>query len=119
MQYAFWDDESLSGAEPNGASFQVDSQLAFDYIKEFIIVVVLVPMVLALDHTEPDNRCVDLAKRLIEPRHLRIGERFLIDDLKWAVQDIDSRIVREIFFVAHRASCYDGSEAPAKGRSNQ
>ena len=61
MQYAFWDDESLSGAEPNGASFQVDSQLAFDYIKEFIIVVVLVPMVLALHHSEPNHRVIHAA----------------------------------------------------------
>jgi len=127
MQYAFGDDESLSEAKPNGPPFQIDSQLAFEHIKEFVIVVVLVPMVLTLDHTDPNNRCVDLAKRLIDPRHLRIGERFLIDDLKCAVQDIDSRIVREIFFVAHRGPCYDGSEAPAKAgrmtwdgeRSNQ
>ena len=114
MKDAFGDDESLSGAKPNGPPFQVDRQLAFDHIKEFVIVVVLVPMVLTLDHTDPDNRCVDLAKRLIKPRHLRIRERFLIDDLKCAMQAIESRIVREIFVLAHRDPCYDGSKAPAK-----
>jgi hypothetical protein len=102
VQYVFGDDKSLSGAKPNCPPFQIDSQLAFEHIKEFVIVVVLVPMVLTLDHTDPDNRCVDLAKRLIEPRHLRIRERFLIDDLKRPMQNIQSSIVGEIFGVAHR-----------------
>jgi len=101
MQNAFWDDESLSWSEANGAILQINGQLAFDYIKQFIVVIVFVPMVLTLDHTDPDNRRIDLAKCLIEPRHLRIGERLLIDNLKRSMQDIEPRIVREIFKVAH------------------
>jgi hypothetical protein len=30
------------------------------------------------------------------------------------MQAIESRIVREIFVLAHRDPCYDGSKAPAK-----
>jgi len=101
MPDALWNHKSLSGPEPNGAVLEINGELAFDHIKEFVIVIVFVPVILTLDHADPDNRRVDLAKCLIEPRHLRIGKRFLIDDLKCTVQDIESRIVREIFDIAH------------------
>jgi len=91
----------LSGPKADGSSFQINGQAAFDHIKELVIVIVFVPMVLALDHANADNRGVDLAKRLIEPRDLGVGESFLIDDLQCSVQDIESRIVGEIFNLAH------------------
>lgn len=114
MQYAFGNNESLSGFKLYGPAFEVDQELAFDHIKEFIVVVMFVPMIFSLDHADPDNRSVDLAKGLIEPRHLGIGETFLVDDLEGSMQDVESRIVREIFDVTHRSLFYDGKEAYAK-----
>jgi hypothetical protein len=115
MQNAFWHHKTVPRPQFNGPVFEIDQEPAFDDIKEFVIVVVFVPVVFTLDHADPDNRSVDLAKRLIEPRHLGIGERFLINDLEGSVQDVESCIVREIFDVAHRSLCYDGNEAHAKG----
>ena len=105
MEYAFRNNESLSGLELNGPAFQIDDQPAIDYIEEFIVVVMFVPVIFTLDHADPDNRCVDLTKRLIEPRHLGIGERFLINDFEGSVQEVESCIVREILDVAHRVEC--------------
>ena len=101
MQHAFGNDKSLSGHEVDRSTFQINQQPTFDNIEKFVVIIVLVPMILALDDANADNRSVDLAKRLIEPRFTRVGQRFLVDHLQCAVQNIKPRIVREILDVAH------------------
>ena len=39
----------------------------FEDKEELVIVVVLMPVILALQDTQPDNRIVDLAQRLVVP----------------------------------------------------
>jgi hypothetical protein len=55
MQYAFGKDESLPGFKFYGPAFEVDDQPAVDYIKEFILVVMFVPVIFALDYTNPHH----------------------------------------------------------------
>jgi len=88
MQNAFRDDEPLSRRKADGSALKINGQLPFNHIKEFIIVIVFVPMVLTLDYTDPNHRCVDLAKGLIEPRNMSIREFLLIDDFERSMQDI-------------------------------
>ena len=48
-------DEALARAEFYGSTFKIDEQAAFDDIEEFVIGVVMVPMVLALDNAEAND----------------------------------------------------------------
>ena len=45
MNDALRDNEPLSRVELNSAAFKIDNQPAFDNVKEFVVVIVLVPMV--------------------------------------------------------------------------
>jgi len=101
MQHAFGNDKSLSGRKVDRSPFQINQQPTFDNIEKFVVIIVLVPMILALDHADADDRRVDLAKRLIEPRFIRVGKRFLVNHLQCTVQNIMPRIVGEILDVAH------------------
>ena len=104
MQHTFGNDKSLSGREVDRSLFQINQQPALDNIEKLVVIIVLVPMILALDHANANDRRVDLAERLIEPRLTGVRKRFLIDHLQRSVQNIKSRIVGEILDVAHRKS---------------
>jgi len=104
MERTFGNDESLSRREVDRAALQIDQKPAFDHIEKFVVIVVLVPMVLALDNTNADDRGVHLAERLIEPRLTRVGKRLFVNHLQGAVQNIKPRIVGEILDVAHPKS---------------
>ena len=57
----------------------------------------LVPMVLALDDAQPDDRIVDLAECLVEPLVAnRVDNGGNIDHLERGVLDIEMRGVREV-----------------------
>ena len=101
MEYAFGNDESLSGFKFYGPAVEVDDQPAIDNIEEFILVIMFVPMIFALDHTDPHHGRIDLAKGLVKPRDMCISELLLVDELQGSVQNIESRVVREIFDVTH------------------
>jgi hypothetical protein len=47
--------KSLSGIKLNGSAFQVDDESAFNDVKEFVFIVVLVPVILTLHNAEPDD----------------------------------------------------------------
>ena len=68
MQHSLRYDESLALAELHRAALQVDQEFSFDDIKELVEIVVLVPVILSLDHTQPHDRVVHLAQCLIVPR---------------------------------------------------
>jgi hypothetical protein len=55
VEHSLGNDNALPGREFNGAAFQVDDQLAFDHIKKLVVVIVFVPVVFALNHTNADN----------------------------------------------------------------
>ena len=62
----FGHDETLPRREFYDAVFEVDQQLAFDDVKELIVLVVLVPVIFALIMRRADG-LIDLAERLVEP----------------------------------------------------
>ncbi len=61
--------ETLLWAQPDRVTaFYLDHELAVENQKELILVVVLVPMKLTLQHTKPNHGVIDGCKRLVEPR---------------------------------------------------
>jgi hypothetical protein len=57
MHNTFWNDKTLIWQKLNGATFKVDDEFSTQHEEEFIIIVVLVPMVLpfALRPGEPPS----------------------------------------------------------------
>jgi hypothetical protein len=64
---ALGDDEPLPRPQLDHPAFQIDQQQPVHAVKEFVFVVVLVPVVLALNDAEADDRIVDLTQGLIVP----------------------------------------------------
>src|SRR5271166_1628311 len=54
--------EALARRQLDGAALQVDQEPSLQDVEELILIVVLVPVVLALNDAEPDHRVVDPAE---------------------------------------------------------
>jgi hypothetical protein len=87
------------GEDERVLSLDVDVQLAFEHEEELVLRFVLVPVEVALDHPEPDDRLVHGRQRLVEPgldaRRLRAD----VDPLQLAV------LVVEVDPVVARLRC--------------
>jgi len=86
----------LPRGKRDGLVFQIDQELSLDYIEEFIVLIMFVPVVSSLNHTEPNNGVVDPAKSLVVPLEFtRVRQSLLVDDLQGSVQNIKARLVRK------------------------
>ena len=61
MNDAFRNDKPLSRLQLHRTILQIDDEAPVEHKKEFIVVVVLVPVLLALHYAEPDDGTVYLA----------------------------------------------------------
>src|SRR5271167_685433 len=52
MQDALWDDGALPRSKFHRAAFEIDEQLPCDYVEEFVIIIVFVPVIFALHHAK-------------------------------------------------------------------
>src|SRR5688572_25210532 len=94
MDHAPRYDESLARIEGHNAVFEIDVETPFYYIEEFVIVIVLVPVVFALDHAQSHDRVVDLAQGLVEPRMLdRADQRLEVDNFELREEDVETGVV--------------------------
>src|SRR3954469_2280756 len=66
------------------AALDVDHEPAVHDEEELVLVVVLVPVEVALDHAETDDGVVDARERLVEPRLVRGGLGADVDELEGA-----------------------------------
>src|SRR5437667_10443701 len=97
MAHAFGHDEALLRSKIDDTIFEIDQEMSVENKKEFIDVFECVPMIFALNHRQPNNRIVHLAKRLVVPRvRAGIGEFLHIDWLKRSVQNVQVSLVRKI-----------------------
>jgi len=67
MPNPFRHDETLPRTKINNLVFQIDQKMAFENKEEFVDVIMLVPVVFALQYAEPYDRVVHLAQRLVVP----------------------------------------------------
>ena len=96
MEDSFGNDRALPRAELHGSAFEIDQQLPFDNVEKLVVIVVLVPMIFALDDSKTNHRPIHLAKRLVEPLiGARTRERFFVNEFQWLMKDVESRLVRD------------------------
>ena len=55
MPHTFGNDKSLSGRKVDRSLFQINQQPALDNIEKLVVIIVLVPMILALDHANAND----------------------------------------------------------------
>jgi len=90
MNYPPWHDKALLRIQLDRPVFQVDEKASLDDIKEFIVFVVLVPMILALKYAEPHHRVVYPAERLIVPLIFAgIDESRQINQIELIVENVE------------------------------
>jgi len=97
MAHTFRHDEALAWQKIDGAIFEIDQEMPIEHEKEFIDLLVFVPVIFALHHGHPDNRVVHLAQRLVVP-FVGAGIRQLlhIDQFNRSVQNVKVSPVRKI-----------------------
>src|SRR5690242_20499776 len=84
MQNSLGDHHALPRTEFHGAAFEINQQLSFDDVEELIIVIMLVPVIFALHHTETNYGAVHLAMRLVVPLvSAGIGEGAFVNYFQW------------------------------------
>ena len=97
MAHALRHNEALARRKINHPIFQIDQEAPVQHEKEFIDVFVLMPMILALHHSHPDNRIVHLAKGLVVPFvGASIGQLLHIDYLKRPLQNVQLGFVGKV-----------------------
>ena len=69
--------ERLTCRKVDGTFFKIDQQSPGYHVEEFVIPIVFVPMVLALDDPNPNNGVVHLAQGLIKPLKIDRLREFL------------------------------------------
>jgi hypothetical protein len=119
MAHALGNNKALPRAEIDNTIFKVDEEISIENEKEFINVLVLMPVVLTLHYCHPDDGVVDLAKRLIVPLvRARIGQFLHIDELEWSVQDVEVSLIRKILrrFVSFHAQNLTAKIAEVAGK---
>src|ERR1700716_4367745 len=89
MPNAPGDGDGLALPELDHAVLEVDEQGAVEHHEELILILVLVPVILALQHAQPNDRIVDLAERLVVPLVLtRVDQRLDVEPLAGRVLDV-------------------------------
>ena len=97
MAHAFGNNKALPRAEIDNTIFKVDEEISIENQKEFINVLVLMPVVLTLHYCHPDNGVVHFAKRLIVPLvRARIGQSLHIDQLERTVENVEVSLIWKI-----------------------
>jgi hypothetical protein len=97
MAHAFGNNKALPRAQIDNTIFKVDEEISIENEKEFINVLVLMPVVLTLHHCHPNDGVVDLAKRLIVPLvRAGIGQFLHIDQLEWSVENVEVSLIWKI-----------------------
>ncbi len=89
MAHTFGNDEALSRRKIDNTIFEIDQKTSVQNEKEFIDVLVFVPMIFALHDGQPDDSVIHFTKRLVVPFVVAgIGEFLHIDQFKRSVQNV-------------------------------
>jgi hypothetical protein len=61
MQDTSGNNRPLAGTKFHGAAFKINQKRSFDYKKEFVIVIMFVPVILTLNNADTNYRTIHLA----------------------------------------------------------
>jgi hypothetical protein len=97
MANALGHDKALTWCELDRFVFEVDQEFSIEHKKEFIDIVMLVPVIFAFEHADSDYRIVHFAKGLVIPLvFARLCQFLNVDDFERSVQNVQISLVRKI-----------------------
>ena len=77
MAHTSGHDKALPRGNIDNAIFEIDQEMSVEDEKEFIDIFMFVPVIFALNHRQPNDRIVHLAKRLVVPLVRAVIGQFL------------------------------------------
>jgi hypothetical protein len=96
MRNTFGNNKALPRSKIDNAILEIDQKMSVQNEKEFINILVFVPVIFALHHGHPDDGVIHFAKRLVIPFvGAGIGQLLHIDELKRSAQKVQVRFVRK------------------------
>src|SRR4029077_6712549 len=105
VNHAFGHDKSLQRLQLDCPVLQVDQEVTLEDEEDLVVIVVPVPVLSALQDTEPDDRVVHLAESLVVPAILALGhERRHVHDAQGRELDVRVRGVGIVCRVCHAAT---------------
>jgi hypothetical protein len=100
---SLWHNKALPRGKFHGAILEINQKLALDYVEEFIVGVMFVPMIFALHDAKAHDGLVHLAQRLVVPlRSGRIRHSLLFNHLERPVKNVQVSLVGKGLCLAHR-----------------
>ena len=97
MAHAFWHNKTLAWRQIYDAIFKINDEMSIENEKEFIDVIVFMPMIFALHYRHPDDGVIHFAKRLVIPFvGAGIGQFLHIDYFQRSVRNVEVSLVRKI-----------------------
>jgi hypothetical protein len=102
MQQSSRNHHSLSRSQADGPILQLNEQLPLHDVEEFVVRIVFMPVILALDHAQTHHRSIHFAQGLVLPR-VRTGVRELLflNDFQRLILHIEARDVGACCAIAH------------------
>jgi hypothetical protein len=95
MHHTSWHNEALSRLQFYNLIFQINDEQSFHNIEELVFLVMLVPMILALNDAETNDRVVHLAQCLVEPSVLTsIADCLYIDPFERTIFNVQASHIR-------------------------
>ena len=96
MAHTFGNNKALPWSKIDNAILEIDQEMSVQNEKEFINILVFVPVIFALHHGHSDEGVIHLAKRLVIPFvGAGIGQFLHVDELKRAVENVQVSFVRK------------------------
>lgn len=93
VHHAARHEHGLAGMEIDGMGLELDLQIAFEHEEELILLFVLVPMKIPVQHPQPHYAIVHADQSLIPPRLMRGAEGGDIDGFQGFEGDVEIDIV--------------------------
>ncbi len=97
MPNPFRNHKALARPKLDNFVFEIDQEMAVENKEEFVDVIMLMPVVFALQHAESHDRVVHLTKSLVVPFvRARIDQLLHVDDFKRSMQNVQVSLVGKI-----------------------
>ena len=89
MTHTFGNNKALPPSKIDNAILEIDQEMSVQNEKEFINILVFVPVIFALHHGHPDDGVIHFAKRLVIPFvGAGISQHLHVNHLKWPMQNV-------------------------------
>lgn len=89
MHYTLWHNKTLLYLQINGSVFEVNNEMSFENEEELVVVIVFMPVILALHHTQSNDGIINFAKGLVVPAILALThKRRNVDQAECRKQDV-------------------------------